>query len=85
MAPTISSTVIFKQGEHEEPINGTREHPAIVTRVWDNNCVNLMVFFDGYMPQPRTSIVPASTAGTGPAWDWPPRDESEQHCAGSCR
>jgi hypothetical protein len=33
-------------GSNPEGTNGTREHPALVTRVWSKDCVNLRVFRD---------------------------------------
>lgn len=44
--PFLGETVIYVQPGHEQPINGTREHPAIVTRVWNETMVNLKVMFD---------------------------------------
>lgn len=49
-----------------------KPHPAIVTKVWSDTCVNLTVFFDGRPPEPRTSVMRAPDWGGG-QWDWPPR------------
>lgn len=35
--------------------NGHREHPAIITAVWSEGCVNLHVFFDAASSEIRTS------------------------------
>ena len=44
-------------GTNPEGTNGTREHPAIVTRVWSPECVNLQVFFDANHVMPRSSVM----------------------------
>lgn len=36
--------------------NGTRRHPAVITRVWTDECVNLMVFFDAKGGAVRSSV-----------------------------
>lgn len=79
MRPKIGDVVIFRQGDedryqggnsaghgtpHWRGGNGTREHPAVITRVWTNECVNLTVFFDAGDPEPRSSVVRVSSAPT---------------------
>lgn len=74
MTPTIGRTVIYVQGTNEESANGTREHPAVITRVWNDKGVNLLVFFDAHAPEPRTSVLRDDTAGPDmPYWHWPQR------------
>ncbi len=79
MKPSKGRTVIFRQGAGETPHNGSREHPAIVNRVWADNetpALNLTVFPDCAPPESRTSIPHVSkTAESCVAWDWPPRVE----------
>lgn len=49
---------VIARGSHSIGTNGTREHAAIVTRVWTANCVNLCVFFDAApTPSPRSSVM----------------------------
>ena len=36
--------------------NGVDVQPAIITRVWNPDCVNVMVLPDSGSPHPRTSI-----------------------------
>lgn len=79
MNPTIGRVVIYKQPAAEQPINGTREHPAIITRVWQtdkpDSGVNLQVFFDGSSVSARTSVLHASRGDDQSGnWDWPKRD-----------
>lgn len=57
--------------------NGTRVHPAIITRVWSDTCVNLHVFFDAFPSEVRTSATrldtPEDTHNPNSGWRWPPR------------
>lgn len=50
--------VIFCSKELADQHNGVSEHPAKITRVWDDKSemVNLIVFFDAATPEPRISI-----------------------------
>jgi hypothetical protein len=93
VTPTIGRTVIYREGDFElssqsfdhsfrgmDGTNGTREHPAIITRVWSDTCVNLTVFLDAVGPQVRNSVVllPKMPKGVAldPAnsgWRWPDR------------
>jgi len=75
MKPTMGRIVIYKQAAHEAPHNATREHPAIVTHVYTDDYVNLMVFFDSGPVAACTSIHRTGVALEGsPSWDWPQRD-----------
>jgi len=66
MKPSIGRIVIFRSEDH----NGVLEHPAIITRVWNDTCVNLLVFFDAGTASPRTSVtLNHETYG----WKWPER------------
>jgi len=75
--PTVGRIVHYYQDDSAAKINGTRMHPAIITRVWGPSCVNLMVFFDGAAPGPVTSVCrnecPPDTLNTSSHWDWPSR------------
>ena len=79
MKPTLGRIVIYTQPAAEAPVNGSREHPAIITRVWQPDSevsgVNLQVFFDAGTPSPRTSVLHASRGSDQLGnWDWPKRD-----------
>lgn len=75
MKPTVGRTVIFSQGANAEPANGTRKHPAIITRVWSDTCVNLQVLFDNGRVSPNASVLHAAAASPDSmSWDWPARE-----------
>lgn len=68
--PSLGRIVIYRGLES----NGSNEHPAIVNRVWSEDCVNLTVLPDCGEPTVKTSatsIDPANKEATG--WFWPPR------------
>jgi len=82
MKPTIGRVVIYRQPlpEIEKPWNGTAEHPAIITRVWSDTCVNLHVFCDANPSIVRCSVVqlpelPADVKNVSgnSGWRWPDR------------
>lgn len=67
-SPKIGDIVLYYQGDYEAPegykkgatgpgTNGTRFHPAIITRVWTDDCVNLLVFLDAVSVVVRTNMV----------------------------
>lgn len=72
--PTIGHIVIYGLAQSEPDVNGAREHPAMITRAWNDEMVNLVVFFDGAGPQIRTSVEFEPAAGERDAyWRWPER------------
>lgn len=89
MKPSIGRIVIYVVGDYETAFegfpfdgpNGTREHPAIITRAWSDDCVNLHVFFDANPSGVRMSVmrlpelpegVERDPGATG--WKWPVRE-----------
>jgi hypothetical protein len=54
--PKVGETVLFKSKKANEMGNGAEEVPAIVTRVWTEATVNLLVIRDGDEPLTRTSV-----------------------------
>lgn len=88
MNTTIGRIVHYYEGDFEPSTgsatasgtNGTRWHPAIITRVWTDDCVNLIIFFDATSPQVRTSMnrLPDEVFADGmhctnSGWRWPPK------------
>ena len=86
--PTLGRIVIYRQGAldpHPQNVGGrgtncTVDHPAIITRVWSETCVNLHVFFDAYPSELRSSVteLPAlpddvENVSGNSGWYWPPR------------
>lgn len=43
---TFGDTVIYVSPASGTQYNGHREHPALVTQVWSESCLNLKVLFD---------------------------------------
>lgn len=68
MKPSVGRIVHFHATTGADEFNGSKTHPAIITRVWSDDCVNLHVFFDANAPQVRTSC----SASLG-MWSWPER------------
>ena len=73
-SPTVGRTVLFTSSmEGETGVNGG-EVPAIITRVWSDDCVNLMVMRDGPGETPHgvTSVMHRDVAhGMDRGWRWP--------------
>ena len=87
----IGRIVHYYQGDAEAPRgnmqnadwkgeNGTRFHPAVITRVWSDTCVNLIVFFDATGPAVRTSatllpdeVFVPNVHCSNSGWRWPER------------
>lgn len=74
MKPSLGRIVLFRSLDS----NGSKEHPALVTRVWSDTCVNLTVFPD-YGELVFKTSVNQNESLEGPnqelAWRWPPRVE----------
>lgn len=69
-----------QQNRHWSGTNGTRYHPAIVTHVHTDDCVNLIVFLDGTGQRVMTSMtrLPDEVFADGmhctnSGWRWPER------------
>lgn len=74
MKPSLGRIVLFRSLNS----NGINEHPAVVTRIWSDTCVNLHVFPD-YGDSINKTSVNQNESLEGPnqelAWRWPPRVE----------
>lgn len=76
--PSVGRIVFWQQPWSEGAVNGTRVHPALITRVFSDMCVNLTVFLDG-VAVPRLVSSAMVLAPEGDAnrefggWYWPPR------------
>lgn len=72
--PSLGRTVIHRSQSLAMKFNGSADHPAIITRVWTGEYVNLKVLPDCGQPYDATSqcrIDPANESAQG--WFWPPR------------
>jgi hypothetical protein len=54
-----------KLGDEVVFVDGEEEHAAKVTKVHSDDCVNLIVFFDGKAPEPRTSVQRGNLSASG--------------------
>lgn len=90
---TVGRIVHYYQGDYEagqayhgadmstwSGTNGTRIHPAIITHVHTDDCVNLIVFLDATGQQVKTSMtrLPDEVFAEGmhctnSGWRWPER------------
>ncbi|MDP3460211.1 MAG: hypothetical protein Q8S09_13145 [Hyphomonas sp.] len=56
MKPSVGQIVHFASSDPKETGNGAPFAPAMITRVWSDNCVNLTVFRDFDTPLLKTSV-----------------------------
>lgn len=71
---SIGRIVLFKSQNLSDMGNGATEVPAIITRVWGDAMVNLLVFRDGTDPLTKTSVGREDAhPGSSYSWRWPPR------------
>jgi hypothetical protein len=70
--PSLGRIVLVKT--HERLINAQDEHAAIVTQVFADDCVNVLVFPGAGEMFAVGSVRPAHEGQTkGHSWRWPPR------------
>lgn len=69
--PFLGAVVLYKTADATELSNGTDVHPAIVNRVWNDECVSLTVFPDCGAPFTATSVTHSASLGLSRSWDWP--------------
>lgn len=77
--PSLGRIVLVPMDPVEN--NGAHVAPAVITRVWSDNSVNLRVLADSYAIEWRTSVTYAPDLDAIPAddptrlnrWTWPPR------------
>lgn len=71
MVLKVGDTVLYHGGAHEK-FNGGLSTPAIVTRVWEENYVNLHIFKDAGGSESRTSVRRKGTEPDGaPSFEHP--------------
>lgn len=75
MKPAIGRIVIYFAKESERH-NGQYIHPAVITRVHSDACVNLKVSFDAGPVEHRDAVVMAGPGElhNGGRWSWPVRE-----------
>lgn len=74
MKPSIGRVVIFRMADIAPPINGSREHPAMITAVHSETSVNLKVLCDGPQTPWVTSVeFSENDTGKGSSCFFPPR------------
>lgn len=79
MKPSIGRIVLIPTGPLGEYNNGAKVAPAIITRVWADNMVNLRVLLDGNDTPWKTSVTLYESAealresGSTVGCYWPPR------------
>jgi hypothetical protein len=76
--PTVGRIVHYYHNEGEqakyEKYNGADFYPAIITQVWSDTMVNLLVFeYDGTRPAMSISHESEELGSQG-KWKWPSRD-----------
>jgi hypothetical protein len=72
--PSVGRVVLVPADPAEN--NGAAVAPAIVTRVWTDECINVHVLLDGPKTEWRTSVTYTDSFeddGNRHRWTWPPR------------
>ncbi len=73
LSPSIGRTVIYQAHEHERS-NSALEHPAIITSVHNDTCVNLKVLPDcGAIFDATSAVLDGSDDPRPGTWRWPER------------
>jgi hypothetical protein len=67
--PKVGLPVFFRPAKSTIPSNAVKSHPAVITRVWDDDMVNLTVFFDGDKPSAIQRVPFSSENGDTWAYD----------------
>ena len=72
--PSVGRVVHYYTANPSEQSNGAGEgpYPAIITRVWSPDCVNLKVLPD-CGPVFDTTSVQTKLSSSSRYWEWPPR------------
>ena len=68
MKPSLGRIVLF----HGVNSNDAIEHPAVITRVWKDEDVNLAVFLDNGSLINRSNIIQDEKMKQEIGWRWPP-------------
>ena len=69
MEPTIGRIVHFNVPEDMKPkVNWAEKLPAVIVRVWSNDCVNLKIITDGVEDIWQTSVPKGTEVNQ---WEWP--------------
>lgn len=78
MKPTIGRIVHVHGRNH----NGSTVHPAIVTRVWSDDVINVLLCPDACAPYPLTSVAlvddPSLGSTENPVACWPEKPASDE-------
>ena len=72
MKPSLGRIVHYRVSEPSAAFNGHDVHPAMITHVHTETCVNLTVFPDMHPPFCAGSVPYSETEPR--AWFWPPRE-----------
>lgn len=64
----IGDIVQFHTGPDGKRSNGASVHPAIICRVWSQDCLNLRVLYDGNDVGWETSVGPAEIRDGEISW-----------------
>lgn len=78
--PSVGRIVVFKSKQSAGLGLNHNTLPAIITRVWSDTCINVVVFPDGYGPVQCLGVTSVRYDEAEPgdmhmstAWSWPKR------------
>lgn len=73
MKPSLGRIVLVHGTDLPGP--DREEHPAIITKVWSDICVNVTVFQDYDIVKVKSSVMWDGDLKEVNGWRWPPRND----------
>lgn len=72
ITPTVGRVVLFDSPVQSDTGASGGPVPALITRIWSNDCVNLQVMRDAVGPVAVTSVLYSEEPNGSRRWHWMP-------------